>query len=490
VPAYSSSHNKPLTGEIMTENSNHQLILAVFNGTDSAETAVKQLPKWGKDTVEAIVIQKDADGKLTFHDVGKTPTRSTVGGIVLGGAVGLLTGGVGLGLGILGGVLGRHHGKKKLTTEKVPDDLIKTAGSLGPNSSAIIAVVENGVPSETKTTIEKMGGHFYQTDIPSDIDQQTEEQKTETYAALLKALAEKTGGEAKLDVPYRKIHVIINPVSGKDQPILNVLNDVFYKNGIEWDISITKKFGDATKFAREAAESGCDLVAGYGGDGTQHEIANGVMGTGVPMAVLPGGTGNGFGNEMGLPTELRPAVELLCSSYNTRNIDIVKLLDGSEGYFVQRLFTGIEPEEQTSREDKNKYGTLAYLGRDIKRLGNEKDIKYTLTIDGETIEVMGHKCYVVNSAKAGTGLSISKKFEVDDGYLDVFMLSRDKKSTNAALNRFFNLDNEKAGMFYWRGQKIKIDAEIDQPVWTDGEYTSRTPVAMEVVPGGLTVVVS
>jgi YegS/Rv2252/BmrU family lipid kinase len=303
---------------------------------------------------------------------------------------------------------------------------------------------------------------------------------------LLTALAEKTGGEAKTAVPYQKIHVIINPVSGKDQPILNVLNDVFHSYGIQWDISITKKFGDATQFARQAAEAGADLVVGYGGDGTQHEIANGVMGTGVPMGVLPGGTGNGFGNELGIPTTLRPAAELLCISYNKRKIDIAQL---EEGYFVQRLFTGIEPEEQTSREEKNKYGTLAYLKRDISRLSELQDIQYHLKIDGEEIDIRGYKCYVVNSATAGTGLSISKTFKVDDGYLDVFMLSRDRKSSSAALNRFFNLDNEKAGMYYWRGQEIEIDAETEQPVWTDGEYTGRTPVSMKVIPGGLAVVV-
>ena len=76
------------------------------------------------------------------------------------------------------------------------------------------------------------------------------------------------------------------------------------------------------------------------------------MGTGVMMGVLPGGTGNGFGTELGIPNELRPAVEILATSYNKRKIDIVKLNDWQEEYFVQRLFTGIEPEEQTSREDK------------------------------------------------------------------------------------------------------------------------------------------
>ena len=92
----------------MTENNNHKLVLAVFEGTDSAETAVKQIPKRNIDTIEAVVIQKDAAGKLNFHDVGHTPTKNTVGGVI-GGAVGLLTGGTGLALAILGGILGHHH---------------------------------------------------------------------------------------------------------------------------------------------------------------------------------------------------------------------------------------------------------------------------------------------------------------------------------------------------------------------------------------------
>ena len=64
-----------------------------------------------------------------------------------------------------------------------------------------------------------------------------------------------------------------------------------------------------------------------------------------------------------------------------------------------------------------------------------------------------------------------------------------KKYGDSALNRFFGLDNRRAGMYYWQGQKVAIHADQDQPVWTDGEYTGRTPVSMAVVPGGLTVAV-
>ena len=51
-----------------------------------------------------------------------------------------------------------------------------------------------------------------------------------------------------------------NPAAGHDEPILNTLNDVFHSTGVDWDIRITHKFGDATRLAKEAVEMGVDLV--------------------------------------------------------------------------------------------------------------------------------------------------------------------------------------------------------------------------------------
>ena len=63
---------------------------------------------------------------------------------------------------------------------------------------------------------------------------------------------------------------------------------MFDSAGIRWNISITQKGVEAPRQARKAAESGVDLVAAYGGDGTQMEVGNGLLGTGVPQAILPG----------------------------------------------------------------------------------------------------------------------------------------------------------------------------------------------------------
>jgi YegS/Rv2252/BmrU family lipid kinase len=299
------------------------------------------------------------------------------------------------------------------------------------------------------------------------------------------------------DVPYKKIHVVINPASGKDEPIVNTLNDVFHQHGVEWEVSITKKYGDATEQAKAAIARGIDLVAGYGGDGTQHEIANAVLSSGgkTMMGVLPGGTGNGFAREMNIPKTLRPAVELLCTSRNVRQIDVAQLADLGQAqvgdkYFIQRLYVGIEPEQQTSREMKDKYGVFAYAVSIRERRKTTKDVTYQVVVDGETKKFEASKVYVVNSGKMGTGLSITQKYAIDDGLLDAFVLSEANMDTiSAATERFLHLNTEKASKYYQQCRQISLDTDPDQPVWADGEYIGRTPVTVEILPGALSIVI-
>ena len=286
----------------------------------------------------------------------------------------------------------------------------------------------------------------------------------------------------------KRIHVVINPASGKDEPVLNVVNRVFSEHDIDWTVSVTQKFGDATEYARQAAEDDYDIVAGYGGDGTQHEIANGILGSEALMGVLPGGTGNGFANEMGTHGKLAPALETLCTSQNVRKVDVVRMDDG---YFIQRLYVGIEPEQQTSRADKDKYGTFAYAINSFHRVRDAKEVNYTITLDGETLEMPAMKAYVVNAGKAGTGISVTGNFSsVEDGLVDVFVLNlKNMKTIAGATDRMLNLDTKNARDFIYQAKEVSIDTDPDQPVWTDGEYTGRTPISMKVLPGALTVVV-
>jgi YegS/Rv2252/BmrU family lipid kinase len=289
-----------------------------------------------------------------------------------------------------------------------------------------------------------------------------------------------------MPAPYQRIHVVVNPAAGRNEPILNTLNDVFHPHGIEWDVSVTLRYGDARRFARAAAERGVDLVVGYGGDGTQHEIANALLGTGVMMGILPGGTGNGFATELGVPKTLREAADVLATSREVKHVDVARV--GGEA-FVQRLYTGIDPEQQTSRELKDKYGLLAYAVALPRQLKASQRTTYRLRLDGRELEAAGIKCYVVNSGRMGTGLTMAQHIDPTDGVLDVFVLDNTVDSVAAAGDRLLRLPTEQASLYAWQAREVTLDVEPAQAVWMDGEQVGQTPVTVVIDPGALRVVV-
>ncbi len=147
------------------------------------------------------------------------------------------------------------------------------------------------------------------------------------------------------------------------------------------------------------------------------------------MGILPGGTGNGFAREMGVPGTLREATTVLCTSSNTRAIDVGRLVDVAQApvadrWFIQRLYIGVEPEQQTSRELKDKYGVFAYAVSLAGRATGGNRSRYVADLDGEHFEFEASTIYVVNSGMMGTGLKITHTYAVDDGLLDCFALDR------------------------------------------------------------------
>jgi len=290
-----------------------------------------------------------------------------------------------------------------------------------------------------------------------------------------------------MNLPYKNVHVIINPAAGKDEPILNTINKVFHQHGIDWQVSITKKFGDATRLAKRAITDGVDLIAGYGGDGTQMEIANAVMGTDTPMAILPGGTGNAMSFELRVPRNLKPAVELICQSNRTQKIDLARI---GEQYFMLRAYSGIEESEKTSRDDKDRYGNLAYILDTIRGLKNPPHAKYRLTIDDKEIELEGLTCLVLNSGSlGGIDFKATKRVSVSDGLIDVFIVKKDFPSITALASYLLDIGESRIGIYHWQGKKVHVEADPPQTTWIDGELFGPTPYTINIIPRGVSIVV-
>ena len=124
---------------------------------------------------------------------------------------------------------------------------------------------------------------------------------------------------------------------------------------------------------------------------------------------------------------------MLCTSTRTASIDVGRLRSVGQAqvddrYFIQRLYIGIEPEEQTSRELKDRYGVFAYAVWLAQR-GPAREFQYHVEIDGEALEFQASKVYMVNSGMTGSGFKVTHGYAIDDGLLDCFVLDKANADT-------------------------------------------------------------
>ncbi|MCX6619688.1 MAG: diacylglycerol kinase family protein, partial [Acidobacteria bacterium] len=118
----------------------------------------------------------------------------------------------------------------------------------------------------------------------------------------------------QLIITYRNIALIYNPIAGSIRRRVNFPDSVLRtlrQHGHEAGAVPTEGPRTAAAIARRSIEQGADLILAAGGDGTINEVAQGVIGTDVPLALLPGGTANVLGTEMGLGKSLRRAAALI-----------------------------------------------------------------------------------------------------------------------------------------------------------------------------------
>jgi YegS/Rv2252/BmrU family lipid kinase len=289
------------------------------------------------------------------------------------------------------------------------------------------------------------------------------------------------------------LHVIVNPVAGKNEPILNVLNSVLHPAGVKWDVFVTHEAGDARKYAQQAIGAGVDAVAVYGGDGTVTEAASGMVGSNLPLAILPGGTANVTATELGIPGNLEQAAALLCDpTHGYRRIDMGMVGDK---YFMGHVAIGLEADmhQKADRDMKDRFGLLAYPIAALQALADRTVSRFTLTMDEDKVEMEALDCVVTNVGSIGVlGATLSKNISLDDGLLDVIIIRK------ADMTSFGELVESVAGMTdsttadglpHWQVRNVSIDADPPQRITADGEVLDSTPVGIKILPSAIRVIV-
>src|SRR5687768_13322903 len=146
---------------------------------------------------------------------------------------------------------------------------------------------------------------------------------------------------------FRNMQGVSSPAAGGGRPIVQALNTGLIDSGVEGDVSITHKAGDAERLAKKAVEDGADVVGVHGGDGSVMEEASALRGTPTPMAIFPGGTANVMSVELGIPNnDIEAAIDFIAKgSYTTRLIDMGRVNDR---LFLLRIGIGLEADDRKS----------------------------------------------------------------------------------------------------------------------------------------------
>ncbi|HET7901686.1 MAG TPA: diacylglycerol kinase family protein [Candidatus Nanopelagicales bacterium] len=246
-----------------------------------------------------------------------------------------------------------------------------------------------------------------------------------------------------------------------------------------------------TEQARAAVGAGADLVLAWGGDGTVNSVAAGLAGTGVPMGILPAGTGNLLARNLGLPLGLRDAASVALTGRD-RTVDLIDVgLGGRVMTCAVMAGIGLDAVLIDAPEDlKNVIGPTAYVVNGIRALGH-RTTRFGISVDGGPPHWLSAKsALVVNVGGLVAGLDIAPEAEVSDGLLHVVVLPLGtpldwaRTASDLALRR----PRHDRSRRHFSGRSAVIVSRDRQPRQVDGDVVDDgTRIEARVRPGALVV---
>ena len=278
----------------------------------------------------------------------------------------------------------------------------------------------------------------------------------------------------------KKMLVIINPCAGRSKSkkgtfdIADVLSTLDY----DFDIKTTTKRGDATEFVKELGLN-YDIILCCGGDGTLNETINGLLQLPEkrPVGYIPTGTTNDLATTIGIPKDIRSAVELIVSG-KKNTLDIGNF-NGNHFCYVATFGVGSSFSYDTPQKLKNTFGYAAYwispiVFHPVKLVSGLKPVHATIEYDDGVLEGDFNFGAISNSTSVA-GLFTFDKTDVklNDGYFEL-LLVRDVKTVPTAIGLLGKIKkhdyNSTDNILFLHTRNLKI--HFDRPTeWSlDGEF--------------------
>ncbi|TBT82555.1 YegS/Rv2252/BmrU family lipid kinase [Propioniciclava sinopodophylli] len=292
----------------------------------------------------------------------------------------------------------------------------------------------------------------------------------------------------------RHVALVVNPAAGhgRGRRLTSPIELRLMDAGVRVTRTLARSQEHAWEACFEAVNSGVDSLAVVGGDGMAHIGLNACANSGVPLGVIPAGTGNDFSRGVGNGQTWRQATDAVASGH-TRTIDLAEVRGGLYHREVEYVgcvvSTGFD-ERVNSRANNAKVdlGHLSYIGAVLAEMRAFRPLHYRLELDGERRDLDAILIAVINSGIFGGGIKLEPTYDLTDGLLDIVIVHPVSWRVLAAL-----LPKIAAGKEFDHPalERLKVRrARVDGDGlfgMADGEPLGRPPFTITAAPGALDI---
>jgi YegS/Rv2252/BmrU family lipid kinase len=292
----------------------------------------------------------------------------------------------------------------------------------------------------------------------------------------------------------KRAAILYNPVARKlsrSQHLLQRTIDALKQQGVEASLVATTGPGSAPAQTKRQIDAGCDLILAAGGDGTINEVAAGMLHTGVPLAIIPGGTANVLARETRVPIDMLAAVRDLSKMVPVRvAVGMLRLGASEQRPFLCMAGTGLDAEIVThvNLDLKAAVGKLAYYVAGFSQVLRSLP-EFEVIVDGKS-----HRASFALISRVrnyGGDLEIARGASLLRNEFQV-VLFRGTHCVQylpylAAVSLRFA--ERMKGCTFVYGRSVTCNASAGQGVFAqvDGELVGTLPMTAEIVPDALTL---
>ncbi len=317
--------------------------------------------------------------------------------------------------------------------------------------------------------------------------------------------------------PYGPLTVIVNPRAGKGavERSLPAVREVLESFDLEYEVVLTEHPGHAVELARDALLNGARFIAAMGGDGTVHEVVNGMMGQDGPLepdavlAVIPSGTGCDFVKTFGMTQVPHEAARHHLDGKTTwGKLDIGRVRyiapDGAVAsrWFVNVAEAGIGAAVVQRASKLRRVGAMSYRLAALRAVLSYKPQEANVRMNGRKargtrldapMEPITHNAratmvVVANCQFFGGGLRVAPRAIPSDAMLDVLIGEGSKLDAIKALQKMpSGLHVPDATIKEFLADRVALDGPEPLAIEADGELLGTTPATFDMVSGAITL---